>query len=130
MPKHVAYEQHRESNLPIIAEVAYEVNRAYCESIGDTSQLPWDEAPDWQKEGAQKGVVFALDHLDAKTEDAYAAWVADKIAAGWSYGPVENAANKEHPGLVSYDRLRVEQRIKDHLFRAVVRVIAKINHVR
>jgi hypothetical protein len=27
-----------------IARVAYEANRAYCRTIGDDSQKPWDEA--------------------------------------------------------------------------------------
>lgn len=27
-----------------IARVCHEVNRAYCESMGDTSQVPWEDA--------------------------------------------------------------------------------------
>lgn len=27
-----------------IAKMAHEVNRAYCQSIGDNSQLPWEDA--------------------------------------------------------------------------------------
>ena len=39
-----------------IAKVAHEVNRAYCEALGDTSQLSWEDAPEWQKASARAGV--------------------------------------------------------------------------
>lgn len=29
-----------------IAKFAHEVNRAYCQAIGDNSQLPWKKGPD------------------------------------------------------------------------------------
>jgi hypothetical protein len=41
-----------------IARVCHEVNRAYCTSLGDESQLPWDSAPQWQKDSAINGVRF------------------------------------------------------------------------
>lgn len=28
----------------IIEQIAHESNRAYCQGIGDNSQVPWDEA--------------------------------------------------------------------------------------
>jgi len=30
-----------------IARVTREVNRAYCLALGDDSQLPWNDAPQW-----------------------------------------------------------------------------------
>ena len=32
----------------LAAKTAHEVNRAYCQGLGDYSQLHWEEAPDWQ----------------------------------------------------------------------------------
>ena len=32
-----------------IAIVCYDANAAYCRTLGDFSQVAWDEAPDWQK---------------------------------------------------------------------------------
>lgn len=29
-----------------VAQIAHEINKAYCESIGDTSQPSWEEAPE------------------------------------------------------------------------------------
>ena len=36
---------------------ATEINRAYCAALGDTSQLPWDQAPEWQRQSAINGEV-------------------------------------------------------------------------
>ncbi len=36
-------------NIELIAKTCHEVNRAYCIGTGDLSQLPWDQAPEWQK---------------------------------------------------------------------------------
>ncbi len=52
-------------NVEQVARICHETNRAYCESIGDTTQLSWDSAADWQRESAIKGVQFKLDNPDA-----------------------------------------------------------------
>ena len=31
---------------PDIAQICHAANRAYCQLLGDNSQLPWSEAPD------------------------------------------------------------------------------------
>lgn len=38
-----------------IARVAHEVNKAYCEALGDMSQPVWEEAPEWQRASATSG---------------------------------------------------------------------------
>ena len=48
-----------------IATVAHELNKAYCESIGDNSQPTWEDAPEWQKSSAVNGVKFHLENPDA-----------------------------------------------------------------
>jgi len=45
-------------NNKAIAEVCHEVNRAYREALGDTSQVSWLEAPQWQRDSAIAGVKF------------------------------------------------------------------------
>ena len=105
-----------------IARVAYEANRAYCAAIGDTSQVPWDEAPDWQKESAVKGVQFVIDG-DFDPERQHLAWCNDKLASGWKYGPVKDAEAKTHPCMVNYDQLPKEHKPKDVLFGAVCEVL-------
>lgn len=109
-----------------IARVAHEVNRAYCASIGDNSQLPWDEAPDWQKESAVKGIEMHLANPDTTPEQSHEAWMAHKAAEGWVYGEVKDPEAKTHPAMLPYDQLPTEQRTKDYLFKAVVEQLGRI----
>ena len=103
-----------------IAEVCHETNRAYCETLGDNSQQPWGEAPEWQRTSAVNGVRFHLDNPDAKPSHSHDEWLKEKQATGWKFGPVKDAEKKEHPCLVEFGQLPVEQQAKDHLFKGVV----------
>lgn len=109
-----------------IAKVAHEVNRAYCEALGDSSQLAWDDAPEWQKSSAINGVNFHLANPDAGPDHSHNEWLREKRAAGWKYGPVKNAETKEHPCFVPYEKLPTEQKAKDYLFRALVHSLATV----
>jgi hypothetical protein len=106
-----------------IARVAHEANRALCVTHGDGSQLGWDEAADWQRDSAIKGVLFARDNPDAAPQAQHDAWLTDKVEQGWVYGMVKDAAAKTHPCIVSYEQLPPEQRAKDHVFQGVVRAL-------
>jgi hypothetical protein len=108
-----------------IARVCHEANRAYCEGIGDTSQAQWENAPDWQRVSAVKGVEFTHANPDAPPSASHESWLAEKQATGWSYGPVKDPEKKEHPCFVPYGELPVEQRRKDALFQAVVRALSE-----
>lgn len=103
-----------------IARLAHEINRAYCESIGDDSQPPWESAPDWQKDSARAGVLFHLqgDHPPSASHEN---WMAQKQADGWVYGETKDAEAKTHPCMVPYEQLPQEQRAKDYLFRGLVK---------
>jgi hypothetical protein len=104
------------------AKMCHEVNKAYCEAIGDHSQVPWNEAPEWQQGSAINGVIFHLNNPDAKPEDSHNNWWKEKIADGWKYGPVKDTEKKEHPCMVPYEELPLEQRVKDHLFIAMIKL--------
>lgn len=104
------------------AEAAHEANRLYCASIGDRSQAPWDEAPDWQKDSCRKGVVGAL--AGNTPEQSHESWLAEKRAAGWVYGPTKDPHAKTHPCVVPYAELPQEQLAKDAIFVSVVRAVA------
>ena len=103
-----------------IARVCHEANRGYCDAIGDSSQKPWRDAEQWQRDSAIKGVEFALSNPDATASSQHDAWLADKFKDGWKYGPVKDPSKKEHPCCVPYDELPESQRLKDSLFKAVV----------
>ena len=104
-----------------IAKVAHEINKAYCESIGDLSQAMWEDAPQWQRDSAINAVKFRIENIEATPEDQHKSWLKEKEADGWKYGKVKDADKKEHPCFAPYGDLPIEQRVKDFLFSQVVR---------
>lgn len=108
-------------NIEQVARICHEVNKAYCESIGDYSQKSWEAAKEWQRDSARKGVEFSIANPAAPASAQHDAWLRDKEKAGWKFGVVKDPEKKEHPCIVSYDALPIEQRLKDHLFKSVVR---------
>ena len=107
-----------------IARVCHEVNRAACAAFGDHSQPVWDIAPEWQRSSAIVGVQHAMANPDAPPSASHESWLAEKERTGWRYGPIKDPEAKTHPCYVPYDALPPEQKLKDHLFQAVVRAMA------
>jgi hypothetical protein len=103
-----------------IAKIAHEINKSYCESIGDNSQPYWENAPDWQKSSAINGVQFHLDNPNATPSASHESWLKQKTEEGWKYGLVKDAEKKEHPCFLPYEQLPTEQKSKDYLFRQVI----------
>ena len=127
MPEPRTQTSHRLNDREI-ARVCHEVNRAYCESLGDKSQKPWDEAEQWQKDSAVNGVLHRIESLfggdTSGPESQHEAWMADKAKDGWTYGPVKRADLKQHPCMVPFEELHFIQQKKDALFRAVIHALA------
>jgi hypothetical protein len=109
-----------------IAKVAHEINRAFCTAMDDFSQLPWDEAPQWQKESAVLGVIFHMENPKAGPAASHESWMEQKLFDGWKYGDVKDAEAKTHPCIVDFDELPKEQQVKDYLFRQVVHSLNSI----
>lgn len=107
-----------------IAELCYEVNRAYCKALGDETQLPWADGPDWQRESVLAGVFVASDGVSPAM--LHKSWMARKVADGWQYGAKEDLNAKTHPRLMPYDQLPREQQVKDHLFTAIVGTVKRM----
>jgi hypothetical protein len=107
-----------------IAMVCHEANRAYCRTLSDFTQPQWDDAPDWQRASAIKGVEFCLANPDAPPSANHEAWLEEKRRTGWTYGPVKDADAKTHPCFVPYHELPIEQQRKDALFKAIVAAVA------
>jgi RyR domain len=117
-------------NIEQIAKVCHETNKAYCETIGDTTQKDWWHAEPWQRDSAMKGVEFALANPNAPASAQHEAWLRDKEKDGWKYGTIKDAVKKEHPCYVPYDELPIEQKIKDYLFKHVVRAFIEASVTR
>jgi RyR domain len=110
-----------------IAQLAHEANRAYCEALGDMSQVPWAQAPEWQRSSAVNGVIFHETNPEASPSASHDSWLKQKTEEGWKYGPEKDANQKTHPCFRPYEELPVEQRAKDYIFRAVVRTALELN---
>nr|DAU16731.1 MAG TPA: RyR domain [Caudoviricetes sp.] len=108
-----------------IARVCHEVNRAYCQALGDNSQVEWESAPEWQHDSAKSGVLMHLNHPDAPASESHRCWMEGKLADDWKYGEVKDPAKKEHPCMVAFEELPKEQQAKDYIFKAVVGALAK-----
>lgn len=105
-----------------IARVCHEVNRAYCEALGDTSQPSWYDAPEWQRSSARMGVdLHTMGNFGP--EASHISWMNQKLDEGWSYGAFKDPENKKHPCLVPFAELPREQQAKDFIFRAVVHAL-------
>jgi len=104
-----------------VARICYETNKVFCDMIGDFSQKPWDQAKQWQRDSVIEGVKYFLTHTDASDGAQHNAWVEYKIAEGWKYGLKKDANKKEHPCLVPFKDLPVEQQTKDALFTSICR---------
>lgn len=113
-----------EVNVEAIAKVCHEANKAWCEANGDNSQKSWEEAEEWQKQSAVKGVEFKLYNPNAGNDAQHNAWMKDKIEDGWVYGEVKDANKKTHPCLVPFEQLPNFQQKKDALFCAIVDALA------
>jgi hypothetical protein len=111
-----------ELGILLCARVAHEANRAYCISLGDPSQVYFDDAPQWQRDSAITGVRGVLRGNGSR--ESHESWLKEKLNAGWTYGPVKDADKKTHPCFVHYDDLPPAQRKKDEIFVGVVRVMA------
>lgn len=101
-----------------IAEICHNANRAYCASLGNYSQPLWADAPEWQKASAQNGVQFHLSN-ETTPEQSHENWLKQKVDEGWVYGPAKDPVKREHPCMVPYNQLPVEQRAKDYIFKAI-----------
>ncbi len=107
-----------------IARVCHEANTSFCHATGDHSQKSWEDAEEWQRQSATRGVEFALRNPDAPASAQHEAWLKDKLADGWKRGDVKDPTKKEHPCILPYEQLPVEQRLKDYLFKGIVKALS------
>jgi len=111
-------------NLETIGKICHTANKIYCESLNDWTQVPWGEAPEWQKESCMRGVSLHYDHPEIGAEAGHESWMKEKLAEGWTFGKIKSLADKTHPCLIPFAELPVEHQVKDHLFKAICNAIS------
>lgn len=109
------------------ARLAHEVNRVYCQHLGDHNQPTWEDAPEWQKESVRNGILHRLDNPYSTPEDSHKNWLKHKEADGWIWGPVKDVEAKQHPCMLPYSELPADQRAKDYLFVAAAKAAFLLN---
>ena len=109
-----------------LARVCHEAHRAYCLARGDLSIPSWETLAEWQRENVIVGVMVAYNNPALTPEELHEAWMAEKVAAGWTVGPVKAPDLKQHPCLIDFDDLKPEDQAKDELFIAIVRALAPV----
>lgn len=106
-----------------IATACHAANKAYCESIGDRSQPIWTQLPAEIQAGVINGVEHILDNPDVTPEESHNNWMEFKKADGWVYGETKSLERKCHPRMRPFDELPLTQRVKDTLFKSVVKAL-------
>lgn len=106
-----------------IAAICHAANSRYRLAIGEYPHAIWELEPESRRQHVLNGVKYALFDPVAGAADLHANWTKDLEKNGWTYGPVEKVAEKQHPCLVPYHELPEKQQVKDCMFVAIVRAL-------
>ena len=105
-----------------IANACHEANRAITAFVKDVPVQPaWEDCGEDMQQSCMRGVEFAMLNPNATLEDQHNAWMLERIEQGWTLGAVKDAKKKTHPALRPYADLAEGVKLKDAVFRAIVR---------
>ena len=107
---------------------AHEVNRVYCESLGDMTQCPWVEISEEQQAEAVKVLRAHIHNVYLPPQESHELWVKQMVSLGWKHGKEHNSTNKTHPLLLPYESLSELDKTKQALFKvSVVASMCSVN---
>lgn len=108
-------------SIEAIARICYEANRMYCISLGDHSQVPWNEATEREKENTIRAVDFICEKPDGPVSCIGQSWMSVKTAEGLVYYGESKDFESETNGCTNpYEELPPEQQFKNRLFACIV----------
>jgi len=97
-----------------IAQNAYEKTQLCRKNRGDFQDLPWAYLEEWKRNDIINTVWFYLMYYPSQgAEECHNSWVADKFLDGWVYGYALLQDKRQHPNLVPFGQLPVEEQIKN-----------------
>ena len=112
--------------IEVIATLCHNVNKAYCEALGDKSQVSWYKLPEEIKQSVMLGVKRIMVNPYMESDEIHEEWVKNKKKNGWKLGEVKDIDKKTHPDLVPFDKLPKEEQAKDYIFISIVRQLMHI----
>ncbi len=121
---HHRYRDRQESVYPrwdLLPENFRAANRAQARDIRRKLRLLGYAVTD------QPDSVFVVDsvELDRLAEREHERWCAERVEAGWTWGPERDPATRRHPCLVGWDLLPEHERQKDRdVVAGIVDVLA------
>ena len=99
-----------------IAKTAHAIHRAYCIEMNIPTQPKWDEVENDHKDVMFNSIRHILHGEIDSVQMSHDNFIKGKIENGWVYGEKYSLENKTNPRLVEFNKLTLEQRIKESLF--------------
>jgi hypothetical protein len=110
--------------VEMAARAAHEAIRTLQIENGEPNVAsPWATVGEDIKESCFIGIERVIADPNITSEALHDSWIETKTAQGWKYGEVRNEADKLHPCMVPYQELPAFQRLKDAMFRNVVKAV-------
>ena len=106
-----------------LARLCHEADCVLGGLQGDSRVLPWDLLNENAQDELVASVREILDDPEVSDQARYLRRVARQRALGWVYGPARSVPHKVDPGLLDYDALPSEQRVRWSLFGTIVRAL-------
>lgn len=106
-----------------VAAIAIDLNCCYCDMVAgnqSSTTVPWEQMSEDARNGMMNIVKKFIENPARSGKESHDRWMESRLSDGWKYGPVASAALKEHPNLVPWSELSVEEQFKDTIFQTCV----------
>jgi hypothetical protein len=110
-----------------LSEDLRDSNRAFAYGIADKMRsIGCIVVPTTLVDLQDSALIFSPDEVESLARAEHDRWCRDRIADGWTFGPVRDDVRKVHPSLVAYDEISEDERDKDRdAIRDLPRILAE-----